>query len=310
MATATVIAISGQAWARDESGNLRELSIGDVLQEGEVLITSSNGSVELDFADGASSSRVEGGQEVVVSSELDSEQIVSTEDASAQDEDLEMLLAALEDEEGDLLDILDATAAGGGAGGGGEGHDFVRLARIAEQTDPLSFETSGGLEEGEFVEFGGASDALAEEEGGELEPTPESAPGLSGTITLSVPQQATEGEPITVSASVNNAPQGSPLVVTLSNGQQITIAVGETTGSVTFDSRDDDAYQQGDEALTLSIDSAEGGDFETLDTTSTATVTVGDDSDATTITLTAPETATEGEPITVSASVNNAPQGS
>ncbi|WP_139245641.1 retention module-containing protein, partial [Halomonas sp. QHL1] len=307
MATATVIAISGQAWARDESGNLRELSIGDVLQEGEVLITSSNGSVELDFADGAGSSFVEGGQEVVVSSELDSDQLVSTEDASAQDEDLEALLAALEDEEGDLLDILDATAAGGGAGGGGEGHDFVRLARIAEQTDPLSFETSGGLEESEFVDFGGAPDAVAAEDE-VVEPTPEPGPGLSGTITLSVPQQVIEGQPITVTASVDNAPQNSPLVITLSNGQLITIAVGETTGSVTFDSRPDDVYLQGDEPQLLTISDASGGGYDTLDTTATDTVNVVDDNDTTTITLSGPEQVTEGDSITITASVDNAPE--
>ncbi|MFP3386661.1 hypothetical protein, partial [Tritonibacter sp. SIMBA_163] len=74
---------------------------------------------------------------------------------SAQDDDLEALLGALDDEEGDLLDILDATAAGGGAGGGGGGSSFVRVARIAEATDTLSFNTEGGLEGAEFVEFDG-----------------------------------------------------------------------------------------------------------------------------------------------------------
>ena len=111
MATATIVSITGQAWARDEAGNLRELSIGDVLQEGETLITSSNGSVELDFADGTGVSRVEGAQEVVVTPDLVGDLIVAT-DASVQDDDLEALLAALDDEDGDLLDLLDATAAG------------------------------------------------------------------------------------------------------------------------------------------------------------------------------------------------------
>ena len=117
---ATVIAISGQAWARDEDGNLRELRIGDVIQEGETLITSADGRVELDFADGTGANVVEGGQEVAVTPELNTDAIVAT-DASAQDDDLEALLAALEDEDGDLLDLLDATAAGAGAGGGGGG---------------------------------------------------------------------------------------------------------------------------------------------------------------------------------------------
>ncbi len=144
MATATVIAITGQAWARDEDGNLRELRIGDVLQEGETLITSADGRVELDFADGTGANVVEGGQEVAVTSDLVRDLIVAT-DASAQDDDLEALLAALDDEDGDLLDILDATAAGAGAGGGGGGgNSFVRVARIAEETDPLPLRLTMG----------------------------------------------------------------------------------------------------------------------------------------------------------------------
>ncbi|WFE71381.1 retention module-containing protein [Halomonas sp. M1] len=161
MAAATIIAISGQAWARDEAGNIRELRIGDVLQEGEVLITSANGQVQLDFADGSGANVVEGGQEVAVTPELDSDLIVATEDASAMDDDLEALLSALDDD-GDLLELLDATAAGAGAGGGGGGgSSFVRVARVAEETDPLAFSTDGGLDGAEFVEFGGGAVAVA-----------------------------------------------------------------------------------------------------------------------------------------------------
>ncbi|WP_404463413.1 Ig-like domain-containing protein [Vreelandella aquamarina] len=309
MATATVIAITGQAWARDEDGNLRELAIGDVLQEGETLVTSADGRVELDFADGTGANVVEGGQEVAVTPDLVSDLIVAT-DASAQDDDLEALLAALDDEEGDLLDILDATAAGGGAGGGGGGgSSFVRVARIAEETDPLSFNTEGGLEGAEFVEFDGG-DVAAEDAGDAADPAPVPEPGTDGVITLTGPQQVTEGQPITISASINSAPQGTPLVITLSNGQQIVIAVGETTGSVTFDSRPDDAYLQSDGTISIGIETATGGGYETIDTSAETTVTVSDDNDVTTITLSAPEAVTEGEPITVSASVNNAPQGS
>ncbi|QJA24740.1 retention module-containing protein [Vreelandella piezotolerans] len=326
MATATVIAITGQAWARDEDGNLRELRIGDVLQEGETLITSADGRVELDFADGTGANVVEGGQEVAVTSDLVSDLIVAT-DASAQDDDLEALLAALDDEDGDLLDILDATAAGAGAGGGGGGgNSFVRVARIAEETDPLSFSTEGGLEGAEFVEFDGG--AVAADDGEDVTvPTPAPEPGADVEIILTAPQQVTEGQQITITATVSVAPQGSPLVITLSNGQQITIAIGETTGSVTFDSRPDDAYLQGDGSIAIGIDTATGGGYDTIDTTSEANVIVSDDNDITTITLTVPETVTEGEPIattitlsapsavtegepiTVSASVNNAPQG-
>ncbi len=47
MAIATVISISGQAWARDADGNLRELRVGDTLHEGETLVTADNAIVQL-----------------------------------------------------------------------------------------------------------------------------------------------------------------------------------------------------------------------------------------------------------------------
>jgi len=141
MTIATIISITGQAWARDASGDLRELRVGDTLQEGETLVTSDTGRVILDFADGLDPIVIGEGQEIAISADLDAEQPVTAEEASVQDEDLEALLAALEEGEGDLLEGLDATAAGaGGAGGPGGGHDFVRLARISENLDPLSFE--------------------------------------------------------------------------------------------------------------------------------------------------------------------------
>ncbi|MDW7747612.1 retention module-containing protein [Halomonas sp.] len=159
MTIATIISISGQAWARDEAGNLRELRVGDTLQEGETLVTSDNGRVELDFADSLDPTVIDGGQEVVMTPDLDAEQPVAAEEASAQDVDLEALLTAIDEGEGDLLEDLDATAAGaGGAGGEGGGHDFVRLARITENVNPLAYEyglaSLGGIPEveGQAVE--------------------------------------------------------------------------------------------------------------------------------------------------------------
>ncbi|TDN98451.1 retention module-containing protein, partial [Halomonas ventosae] len=141
MTIAIIIFIRGQAWARDEDGNLRELRVGDTLQEGETLITSTNGQVQLDFYDNLAPTVIEGGQEVVMTLDLAAEPPVTAEDASVQDADLEALLTALDEGEGDLLEELDATAAGAGAGGAvGGGHDFVRLARINENLDPLTFE--------------------------------------------------------------------------------------------------------------------------------------------------------------------------
>ncbi|WP_282042085.1 retention module-containing protein, partial [Halomonas alimentaria] len=152
MTIATVTAITGQAWARDADGNLRELSIGDTLQEGEVLVTADGASVELDFGDNLDPTVIQGGQEVAMTPDLGGEEAVAEEEASALDEDLEALLTAIDEGEGDLLAELDPTAAGAGPGGGAEGgHSFVMLARITEPLTPLSYEY--GLGQFDQVEF-------------------------------------------------------------------------------------------------------------------------------------------------------------
>ncbi|WP_167523438.1 DUF5801 repeats-in-toxin domain-containing protein, partial [Bradyrhizobium sacchari] len=80
----------------------------------------------------------------------------------------------------------------------------------------------------------------------------------------------------TISASVDHAPQGSNLVLTLSNGTTITILAGQTTGTSTpFPVQGDDPYID-HETYTVSVTGATGGNYELLDTTDTATVTVKD----------------------------------
>ncbi|WP_146876432.1 retention module-containing protein, partial [Halovibrio variabilis] len=155
MSIATVVTITGQAWARDPDGSLRELAVGDALQEGETLVTSTNGSVQLDFDDGLPATLIGSNEEVAITNDVDAENAPTEEETVAQDSEIEALLSALEEEDGDLLDLLEATAAGGGAaGGGGGGSDFVQLARIEESVLGLQYEYSVGADEGpETVEF-------------------------------------------------------------------------------------------------------------------------------------------------------------
>ncbi|MCI0915540.1 immunoglobulin-like domain-containing protein, partial [Pseudomonas putida] len=67
---------------------------------------------------------------------------------------------------------------------------------------------------------------------------------------------------------------GSPLVVTLANGQTITIGVGESSGSVDF-TAPNNVYNT-NAPLTNSITKVEGGNYEKLDTAGTPTTTVTD----------------------------------
>src|SRR5205085_9273570 len=109
-------------------------------------------------------------------------------------------------------------------------------------------------------------------------------------------------------AAVNNAVTGSDLVVTLSNGQTITIPVGASSaGSAPFAVRADDANVQVDDTMTVGITNTAGGDYEALTTASTATSIVHDNADSTVVTLTASSAnVTEGGSIIYTAAVNNA----
>jgi uncharacterized membrane protein len=217
-----VISITGQAWARDADGNLRELRVGDTIQQGEVLITSDGGSAQLDFGDGLNPTLVEGDEQVVMTPELDGDEPTDASEFAALDQDIEALLAALDDDSIDLLDILDATAAGAGPGGAADGgHGFVRLARIAEDVNPLAFEYGLGLAS-ELPEIEGGAFLAGEEEAeapAEIEPLP------PGTITVSIQdfnsQNVTQ---VFLVGTTTNVPAGSivTLVITDQAGNTVT----------------------------------------------------------------------------------------
>ncbi len=140
MSIANLISLEGLAWARPPEGQLRELRIGDALQPGEFLVTGSGSRALLDLMD-APDTLVVGAGRVVELDALVLESMAGAEtDSTRDDEELEALLAALEDPEIDLLAVLDPAAAGPGGGGEAGGHDFVRLPRIVENVEPLNYE--------------------------------------------------------------------------------------------------------------------------------------------------------------------------
>ncbi|PWV71281.1 retention module-containing protein [Halomonas sp. A11-A] len=226
MAIATVISISGQAWARDADGNLRELRVGDTLHEGETLVTADNAIVQLDFGDGLGPTLIEGGQQVAMTPELDSSQSAEPSEFSALDEDLEALLAAIDEGEGDLLDALDATAAGAGPGGGADGgHSFVMLGRIAEDVNPLAFNFEGGQLAG--IGFPEAEpELLAEEEVAEPE---ELAPGSIG-VTLVDVNSLNEGA-VPVAGTTTNVPVGSTVSIVVTDALGNSATATAVTGA-------------------------------------------------------------------------------
>ncbi|MBH3446931.1 type I secretion C-terminal target domain-containing protein, partial [Pseudomonas moraviensis] len=127
----------------------------------------------------------------------------------------------------------------------------------------------------------------------------------TSTVKLSADTSVAEGGTVTCTATVGAPVTGSPVVVTLANGQNITIAVGQTTGSVTYTAPND--ALTGNAALTNSITGVSGGNYEDLvaDNTPVST-TVTDVADTTNLSLSATASVAEGGQITYTATLTNA----
>ncbi|MEL0629101.1 immunoglobulin-like domain-containing protein, partial [Psychromonas aquatilis] len=291
-ASIIVTLVTGKVWAVSPEGEKRELKVGDTLLGNETLIVSDNAQVELDY-----------GNNQVIS--FIGEQTTNVLNASN---------AAIEPAPPEFNLIIDDTNNSNVQENTvliHEGHNFVQLvrigeiieadginylsvARIAEVIQSLTLNLPNRLvERDEEIETAGGDSNTFEANGDSL-------------VTLD-DSSVYEGNDITITASVNNAPVINDLILTLNNGEILTIAVGETTGSVTFTNpNSEDAYVDG-EVIEYSIVSANGGKYQTLDTSSTSNVTIIDTENTSTVSLNNP-TVTEGEDITLTATVDNAPQ--
>jgi surface adhesion protein len=122
----------------------------------------------------------------------------------------------------------------------------------------------------------------------------------------------TEGNKITYLVTVDNAPRGKDLVLTLSDGNTVTIKAGTTFAFYSADTRANDAYDQGAIKTTLSVTGVAGtqnGNLESVVTNgATAVTTVRDDNTPTQVSISAAKVVTEGSELTYTISVKNAPQ--
>ncbi|KGE03120.1 retention module-containing protein [Pseudohaliea rubra] len=133
---ATIATIEGTAYARNAEGALRQLRVGDELRRGETLVTPEGSRVDVDLADGQQIA-IADVPEVTMDSDMLAEFAASADEAALRDDTLDEVIAALEGD-GDLSEILEATAAGAGADGTNAGSTFIRLSRIAEDTPEFS----------------------------------------------------------------------------------------------------------------------------------------------------------------------------
>ncbi|MGE8406804.1 MAG: immunoglobulin-like domain-containing protein, partial [Pseudomonas sp.] len=132
----------------------------------------------------------------------------------------------------------------------------------------------------------------------------------TSTVTLTATPSVVEGGTVVYTATVTSPVTVAPLVISLANGQSITIAVNATSGSVNYVAPNN-VYAT-NPALTNSITGMTGGNFEKLVSAGTPTTTVTDNPsnlDTTNVTLTATSNVEEGGQITYTAKLSN-PAGS
>jgi len=194
---AVVTNLVGQLKAKDEQGNVRDVTIGDLIKNGEQLIFSPNAQFILEMADGSVV------DETSIISEEPSlspspEEGLATAPVSTDAEiaALQAQILAGEDPTAGLPETAAGTAAGAG---GNEGTDFITLDRTADETIAGSgYDTSGF----ELAAAAAVDEPIIAEE------------NILPTLTSS-----------SITVSEINLPQGStPLASALSQANTITLA--------------------------------------------------------------------------------------
>lgn len=142
-ATGTITALIGEAFIRLPSGQLRALKVGDVIQEGQRVVTTDGSILEMRTPTGDIS--VAGPRDVIADAEMlgsapvpeRSEAAVSSEGSAT----IDRVIQSLERGE-DPLQGLESAAAGLSGGGASEGHSFVQLDRIDEGVQDINTTSS------------------------------------------------------------------------------------------------------------------------------------------------------------------------
>ncbi|WP_036191089.1 retention module-containing protein, partial [Marinobacterium lacunae] len=296
----TVSSVAGQVVAVAADGSERVLMPGDAIYADEVIRTGPDAQIEIAMNVGGPVV-LEGGQSWLATSDtytpadqFDTSEAVADTGSFGDVDAIQAAILAGQDP----TQIGEATAAGAPAAGatGGDGNDggadFVTLSRTGGEIDP----TAG------YDTIGIASSF-------EQPVSEELAPLTSAVLTLGNVTVLEGSEMATVSASVDSAVTGTPLVITLSNGATITIPVGQTSGTSTpFSVQGDDPYVDG-ESYGVSVSGTSGGEFDSLDTSDTGTVTVNDTIDTTYVSIYAENVNEDEAGVTFTATLTNPSQG-
>ncbi len=295
-----VVALIGTAYLITDNGAKRELQLGDTVQTSDTIQTMPGADVELELANGRPM-HIGPEQLVAFTEDLTNALGFDSLDGSVNLATIETVIKAIESGK-DVNEVLEETAAGGNGLMTIRGFDFVALLRINDVLNQFGFQYDFNFRAniqdqpitGRIVDdnngvgtFGGGST------------TPPSSLSLSATPTLTE-----AGGNIIYTATVTRAPV-TPLLVTLSSGQTITILPGQLTGTVTVPVlADEDVYSDPTNVSAI-ITGTSGGGIAVTVNPAPAVTTITDTIDDTTITLTATPTVAEGGSIIYTATLTN-----
>ena len=226
---ARVSALQGQVFAKGKDGELRVLHVGDVIYEADVLVSGDGSWVELATNDGHTLT-VRANETLTVDAEVLGSIPPDVTDSAllAAGTDTGKVIKAI-NEGGSLDALLEETAAGDSGGGTDGGSSFVRLLRIAESVDPLSF----GFDE---TVRGGAGELLVG--GGEVVSVSNvnDQPVLlvdSNVAANSVAENAATGTVVGITALGSDADAGTSVTYSLTDNAGGRFTINATTGVVT-----------------------------------------------------------------------------
>ena len=273
---ATVTAIEGLAYARDSHGNLRKLSLGDAVKEGEVIVTAAGGHVDLAFANGDTLTLFQGAHKIGASAmseeTFDTGVAVDTTDSglNAAAPDVEKIIQALEQNKM-IDDLLEETAAGIAGGGNEEGHGFVRLGRISEGVSPSNeYETPAAMSGATLPDLpneantGPTVDTVSAAVTGSDSVTEGDALSFNVTLNQAAPQDTevtfrldgSGDNPATIGTDTARVYVNGTLVTPDANGNyHYTVPAGQDHFTVTVETVDDRTVEY-TETLTLSAATA------------------------------------------------------
>ncbi|WP_218023819.1 VCBS domain-containing protein, partial [Halomonas halmophila] len=166
MSDMRVVELSGQAWVRDENGNLQEIQQGDVIDSNQTVVTADNASLTLSSPDGQTV-QVPAGAEVTLTSVLEAaeEEVESSEEDSGEDDSgREESGSPNEEGEADESQNEGSERPQSNEHPDHEGQSFTRVNRIEELVDPLDYEYGLDTNDGPDVRWGGAAEEDEEDE--------------------------------------------------------------------------------------------------------------------------------------------------